>query len=79
MENNTQNQKLVYTNQIKAIIECLKSPAARKQALEIILGLIESKELTDIFIEIELPKIMIRLIENEDIKEKDLIFQILIN
>ena len=79
MENNTQNQKLVYTNQIKAIIECLKSPAARKQALEIILGLIESKELTDIFIEIELPKIMIRLVENEDIKEKDIIIQILIN
>ena len=79
MENNTQNQKLVHTNQIKAIIECLKSPAARKQALEIILGLIESKELTDIFIEIELPKIMIRLVENEDIKEKDIIIQILIN
>ncbi len=77
MENN--DKKSVYTNQIKSVIECLKSPAARKQALEIILSLTESKELIDIFIEIELPKNMIRLIENEDIKEKDLILQILIN
>ena len=77
MENN--DKKSVYTNQIKSVIEYLKSPTARKQALEILLILTESKELIDIFIEIELPKIMIRLIENEDIKEKDLILQILIN
>ena len=76
MENN--DKKSVYTNQIKSVIEYFKSPTARKQALEIILSL-KSKELIDIFIEIELPKNMIRLIENEDIKEKDLILQILIN
>jgi len=68
-----------YKNQIKSIIECLKSPMARPKALEAILGLCESEELTDIFISLELPKTMIRLIENEDIKEKDLILQILIN
>ena len=77
MENN--DKKSVYTNQIKSVIEYLKSPTASKQALEIILSLTESKELIDIFIEIELPKNMIRLIENENIKEKDLILQILIN
>ena len=77
MENN--DKKSVYTNQIKSVIEYLKSPAARKQALENLLSLTESKELIDIFIEIELPKNMIRLIKNEDIKEKDLILQILIN
>ena len=77
MENN--DKKSVYTNQIKSVIEYLKSPTARKQALENLLSLTESKELIDIFIEIELPKNMIRLIENEDIKEKDLILQILIN
>ena len=77
MENN--DKKSVYTNQIKSLIEYLKSPTARKQALEIILSLTKSKALIDIFIEIELPKNMIRLIENEDIKEKDLILQILIN
>jgi hypothetical protein len=52
---------------------------ARPKALEAILGLCESEELTDIFISLELPKVMIRLLENEDIKEKDLILQILIN
>ena len=77
MENN--DKKSVYTNQIKSVIECLKSPTVRKQVLEILLILTESKELIDISIEIELPKNMIRLIENEDIKEKDLILQILIN
>ena len=77
MENN--DKKSVYTNQIKSVIECLKSPTARKQALENLLSLTESKELINIFIEIELPKNMIRLIENENIKEKDLILQILIN
>ena len=77
MENN--DKKSVYTNQIKSVIECLKSPTARKQDLEILLILTESKELIDIFIEIELLKNMIRLIENENIKEKDLILQILIN
>ena len=52
---------------------------ARPKALEAILGLCESEELTDIFIQLELPKVMIRLLENEDIKEKDLVLQILIN
>ena len=77
MENN--DKKSVYKNKIKSVIECLKSPIARKQALENLLSLTESKELIDIFIEIELPKNMIRLIENKNIKEKDLILQILIN
>ena len=77
MENN--DKKSVYTNQIKSVIEYLKSPTARKQALENLLSLTESKELINIFIEVELPKNMIRLIKNEDIKEKDLILQILIN
>ena len=75
----SQNNAEVYKNQIKSIIECLKSPMARPKALEAILGLCESEELTDIFISLELPKAMIRLLENEDIKEKDLILQILIN
>ena len=79
MESNPQNVMETYKNQIKSIIECLKSPMARPKALEAILGLCESEELTDIFISLELPKTMIRLIENEDIKEKDLILQILIN
>ena len=52
---------------------------ARPKALEAILGLCESEELTDIFIQLELAKVMIRLLENEDIKEKDLVLQILIN
>ena len=77
MENN--DKKSVYTNQIKSVIEYFKSPTARKQALENLLSLTESKELINIFIEIELPKNMIRLIENENKKEKDLILQILIN
>ena len=79
MESNPQNNVEVYKNQIKSILECLKSPMARPKALEAILGLCESEELTDIFISLELPKIMIRLLENEDIKEKDLVLQILIN
>ena len=78
MESN-QNNFEVYKNQIKSILECLKSPMARPKALEAILGLCESEELTDIFIQLELPKVMIRLLENEDIKEKDLVLQILIN
>ena len=78
MESNPNNFE-VYKNQIKSILECLKSPMARPKALEAILGLCESEELTDIFIQLELPKIMIRLLENEDIKEKDLVLQILIN
>ena len=52
---------------------------ARPKALEAILGLCESEELTQIFISLELPKVMIRLLENEDIKEKDQVLQILIN
>ena len=79
MESNTQDNNETYKNQIKSIIECLKSPMARPKALEAILGLCESEELTDIFISLELPKIMLRLLENEDIKEKDLVLQILIN
>ena len=79
MESNPQNNIETYKNQIKSIIECLKSPMARPKALEYILGLCESEELTEIFISLELPKIMIRLLENEDIKEKDLVLQILIN
>ena len=73
------NNEEIYKNQIKSIIECLKSPQARPKALEAILGLCESEELVNIFISLELPKIMIRLLENEDIKEKDLVLQILIN
>ena len=79
MESNPQNNLETYKNQIKSIIECLKSPVARPKALEYILGLCESEELTEIFVSLDLPKIMIRLLENEDIKEKDLILQILIN
>ena len=79
MESNPQNNLETYKNQIKSIIECLKSPVARPKALEYILGLCESEELTEIFISLDLPKIMIRLLENEDIKEKDLVLQILIN
>ena len=78
-ENNPQNKNEIYKNQIKSILECLKSPMARPKALEAILGLCESEELTEIFISLELPKIMIRLLENEDIKEKDQVLQILIN
>ena len=52
---------------------------ARPKALDAILGLCEAEELIDIFISLELPKVMIRLLENEDIKEKDQILQILIN
>ena len=77
--NQNQNNFEVYKNQIKSILECLKSPMARPKALEAILGLCESEELTDIFIQLELAKVMIRLLENEDIKEKDLVLQILIN
>ena len=73
------NKNEVYKNQIKSILECLKSPMARPKALEAILGLCESEELTEIFISLELPKVMIRLLENEDIKEKDQVLQILIN
>lgn len=79
MESSPQNNLETYKNQIKSIIECLKSPMARPKALEYILGLCESEELTEIFISLDLPKIMIRLLENEDIKEKDLVLQILIN
>ena len=61
MESNPNNFE-VYKNQIKSILECLKSPMARPKALEAILGLCESEELTDIFIQLELPKIMIRLL-----------------
>ena len=78
-ENNSQNKNEIYKNQIKSILECLKSPMARPKALEAILGLCESEELTEIFISLELPKIMVRLLENEDIKEKDQVLQILIN
>ena len=78
-ENNPQNENEIYKNQIKSILECLKSPMARPKALEAILGLCESEELTEIFISLELPKIMVRLLENEDIKEKDQVLQILIN
>ena len=77
--NNEQNKIETYKNQIKSILECFKSPMARPKALEAILGLCESEELIQIFISLELPKIMIRLLENEDIKEKDLVLQILIN
>ena len=76
---NPQNNKEIYKNQIKSILECLKSPMARPKALDAILGLCEAEELIDIFISLELPKVMIRLLENEDIKEKDQILQILIN
>ena len=79
MESNPQNQFEVYKNQIKSVLECIKSPMARPKALEAILGLCESEELTNIFINLELPKVMVRLLENEDIKEKDLVLQILIN
>ena len=79
MESNPQNQSEIYKNQIKSVLECIKSPMARPKALEAILGLCESEELTDIFINLELPKVMLRLLENEDIKEKDLVLQILIN
>ena len=78
-ENNSQDKNEVYKNQIKSILECFKSPMARPKALEAILGLCESEELIQIFISLELPKIMIRLLENEDIKEKDIVLQILIN
>ena len=78
-ENNPQNKNEIYKNQIKSILECLKSPMARPKALEAILGLCESEELTEIFISLELPKVMVRLLENEDIKEKDQVLQILIN
>ena len=78
-ENNSQNKNEVYKNQIKSVLECLKSPMARPKALEAILGLCESEELTEIFISLELPKVMVRLLENEDIKEKDQVLQILIN
>ena len=73
------NQTEIYKNQIKTVLECFKSPMARPQALQAILGLCESEQLTEIFISLELPKILIRLLENEDIKEKDIILQILIN
>ena len=78
-ENNPHNKNEIYKNQIKSILECLKSPMARPKALEAILGLCESEELTEIFISLELPKVMVRLLENEDIKEKDQVLQILIN
>ena len=78
-ENTSQNKNEIYKNQIKSILECLKSPMARPKALEAILGLCESEELTEIFISLELPKVMVRLLENEDIKEKDQVLQILIN
>jgi len=77
--NNPQNKNEIYKNQIKSILECLKSPMARPKTLEAILGLCESEELTEIFISLELPKVMIRLLENEEIKEKDQVLQILVN
>ena len=76
MDNNT---KQVYKSQLSSVIECLKSPLAREKSLEALLSLCNSEELIDIFIELELPKIMIRCLENEDIKEKELILKILIN
>ena len=42
-ENNSQNKNDIYKNQIKSILECLKSPMARPKALEAILGLCESE------------------------------------
>ena len=76
MDNNT---KQIYKNQLNSVIECIKSPLAREKSLEALLSLCNSEELIDIFIELELPKIMIRCLENEDIKEKELILKILIN
>ena len=76
MDNNT---KQVYKSQLSSVIECIKSPLAREKSLEALLSLCNSEELIDIFIELELPKIMIRCLENEDIKEKELILKILIN
>ena len=76
MDNNT---KQTYKNQLSSVIECIKSPLAREKSLEALLSLCASEELIDIFIELELPKIMIRCLENEDIKEKELILKILIN
>ena len=79
INNDAKSKNEIYKNQIKSILECFKSPMARPKALEAILGLCESEELIQIFISLELPKIMIRLLENEDIKEKDQVLQILIN
>ncbi len=76
MDNNT---KQVYKSQLSSVIECIKSPLAREKSLEALLSLCNSEDLIDIFIELELPKIMIRCLENEDIKEKELILKILIN
>ena len=68
-----------YKTQIQQIIECLKSDKTRKAALEILLSLSESPDLVDIFIETDLPKLMLRLLESDDIPENELILQILIN
>lgn len=68
-----------YKSQIEQVIECLKVEKTRKAALDILLSVSESKDLVDIFLELEIPKLMIRLVENEDIKEKETVLQILIN
>ena len=68
-----------YKSQIEQVIECLKVEKTRKAVLDILLSVSESKDLVDIFLELEIPKLMIRLVENEDIKEKETVLQILIN
>lgn len=68
-----------YKSQIEQVIECLKVEKTRKAALDILLSVSESKDLVDIFLELEIPKLMVRLVENEDIKEKETVLQILIN
>lgn len=68
-----------YKTQIEQIITCLQNPKTRKAALEVLLSLSESPSLVEIFIQTNLPKHLLRLLENEDIPEKDLILEILIN
>ena len=68
-----------YKAQIEQVIECLKAEKTRKTALDILLSVSESKELVDIFLELEVPKLMVRMVESEDIKEKETVLQILIN
>ena len=68
-----------YKSQIEQVIEYLKVEKTRKAALDILLSVSESKDLVDIFLELEIPKLMIRLVENEDIKEKETVLQLLIN
>lgn len=68
-----------YKAQIKQILLCLQQEQTRKAALDIILSLSESPELSDIFIEFELPKLLVKLIESDKIENKDVILQILIN